>query len=441
MVFNTLVLASTSTTSRVYGEFLIKKNSIIIATFQKIFGSSGNNQSSQYILFRRQYRIEIMLSSQEINRNTICTLPNAIQIHILTYLRSYDLSPVQQTCRFYNDSRRINDVVAYFVYQVYGKEFADGALPFSIEEATINNNEKNDSLSLSFNNQFTIVHLRAIELAVVANVLALPEPPTAGFYVSKSWIKKTLLWLEAEQQKNLGGSSRKNLKKKLSKKQQRKKNRRLSDVAPPWPNVNSDIVCEHQNLQRLGAKAARSHRRLMDKKSWKILNKLYPDSTQLESKSGECLQCLMELQTLQKNESDKVKRTMMLRKQPLSNPHVRRFYTRTRGIPYHCLVNNNKNDDEKDQDGKAKNNVISSSNLSARCPLINGTYVVLPRSWCHQWRRYIKTGDGCKPLPPDSSSLLCDAHKLALLPVSFPFEVITCAESSRFILELSIIRK
>jgi hypothetical protein len=179
----------------------------------------------------------------------------------------------------------------------------------------------------------------------------------------------------------------------------------------------------------------------MDKKSWKILNKLYPDSTQLESKSGECLQCLMELQTLQKNESDKVKRTMMLRKQPLSNPHVRRFYTRTRGIPYHCLVNNNKNDDEKDQDGKAKNNVISSSNLSARCPLINGTYVVLPRSWCHQWRRYIKTGDGCKPLPPDSSSLLCDAHKLALLPVSFPFEVITCAESSRFILELSIIRK
>jgi len=123
----------------------------------------------------------------------------------------------------------------------------------------------------------------------------------------------------------------------------------------------------------------------------------------------------MESQTSQKNECDKLERDKLLRKQPLSNPHVRRFYTRTRGIPYHCLVEDKIEGEKHDQKPKRMSSVFTSSN-DGRCPLTSGKYVILPRHWCHQWRRYMKTGDGCKPLPPDSSSLLCDAHKLALIP-------------------------
>lgn len=83
------------------------------------------------------------------------------------------------------------------------------------------------------------------------------------------------------------------------------------------------------------------------------------------------------------------------------------------------------NDFGEDNNGGGKMSPFESStrNLLSRdqessstCPLACGTYVILPRSWCHQWRRYIKTGEGCMPIAPDSSALLCDAHKLALLP-------------------------
>lgn len=255
-------------------------------------------------------------------------------------------------------------------------------------------NATNDAL-------YTLEHLRSIELTVVARLLSLPEPKT-GFYVSKSWIKKTLLWLEKVNEPSTTNSN--NGPKKLSKKQMRQRNRRLSDVSPPWPNANSDILCEHHNLQRCSAKAARSRRKLMDKQAWKVLRKLYPDSTTLESVGGECLQCLMETEAAKKTESDRLEQAKLERKKPLANLHVRRFYTRTKGVPTESLVDG----DDSNQD---------SSSPTGLCPLKSGKYVILPRSWCHQWRRYMKTGEGSMPLPPESSALLCDAHKLALLPV------------------------
>eukprot|EP00980_Cylindrotheca_fusiformis_P005487 scaffold1169_cov120-Cylindrotheca_fusiformis.AAC.37 len=302
---------------------------------------------------------------------TLLSIPLEVQINILTYLRAFDLSAVQQTCRSYNDPDLIHEVVTFASDHLYGDETQDNG-----------RNRKG---------KYTLENLRNIELTVVARALSSPEPKT-GFYVSKSWVKKTLLWLE---KLNEPAPT-----KKLSKKQQRQRERRLSDVHPPWPNVNSDILCCHENLQRCSAKSARARRRLMDKQAWKILRKLYPDSTQLESVSGECLQCLMETETARKSEEDRVEKEKLKRKEPLSNPHVRRFYTRTRGVPTDCLVSDSS----------------SSSSLAKKCPLVAGTYYILPRGWCHQWRRYIKTGDVPKPPPPESSMLLCDAHKLTLLP-------------------------
>lgn len=318
------------------------------------------------------------MSSNVPSSLTLKAIPREVQLNLLSYLRAYDLSAVQQTCRFYNDADLIHSIVIYAAEQVYNPEFSEDIVKRG----------KGDSKSL----KYSLEHLRNIELTVVARVLSLPEPKQ-GFYVSKAWIKKTLLWLEAINEPHK--------KKKLNKKQQRQRARRLSDVSPPWPNVNSDLLCCHENLQRCGVKAARSRRRLMDKQAWKVLKKLYPDSTQLESVSGECLQCLMESETARKNEQDRLEKEKMQRKQPLANPLVRRFYTRTRGVPTECIVEGSES---------------TSAAIEKRCPLKSGAYVLIPRAWCHQWRRYIKTGEGSMPLPPDSSALLCNAHKYALLP-------------------------
>lgn len=372
---------------------------------------------------------------------TLTTLPNEVNIHILTYLRAFDLSPLQQTCRFYNNPDRIHEIVTFFVERVYGSDFASGVTPTSppfdagsgdvSTKRHLNKKDRNggdakmketskktvctgSADTSAASPRYTLAHLRSIELTVVARLLSLPEPKT-GFYVSKSWIKKTLLWLEAvNEPANVAASA-----KKLSKKQERLRTRRLSDVSPPWPNANSDILCNHRNLQCCSAKAARSRRKLMDKQAWKILRKLYPDSTQLESNGGDCLQCRLETETALKSEQGRLEEEKIQRKQPLSNPHVRRFYTRTKGVPTHCLVAPSSaagSSTTCSPVARASSHHTLSSRSALSCPLTSGTYVIIPRAWCHQWRRYMKTGEGPMPTPPDSSAVLCDAHKLALLP-------------------------
>jgi len=320
------------------------------------------------------------------NSLALLDLPLEIQVSILTYLRAYDLPTLQQTCRFYNDPDLIHEVVTFTAEHVYGEE-----------QTGISSNNSAATIPGVRNGKYTLASLRTLELTVVARALSSTEPKT-GFYVSKAWIKKTLLWLE---KMNEPAPT-----KKLSKKQQRQRARRLSDVHPPWPNVNGDLLCPHENLQLCNAKSARARRRVMDKQAWKILRKLYPDSTQLESVNGECLQCLLEKETAKKSEEHVAEKAKLERKQPLSNKHVRRVYTRTRGFPTHCM--------QEALDSTPTAAAACASKNS--CPLVAGKYYVIPRSWCHQWRRYIKTGDVSMPSPPESSMLLCDAHKFALIP-------------------------
>jgi hypothetical protein len=405
--------------------FFISASDTYFADDQPLYFQSL--KASTYLSFLPLLSMTTCLSTASL---TLLNLPDECQVHILSFLRAYDLAPLVATCRFYRNEDRIHKVVTYFAQHVYGPKLTKGIVTIDEDAAAAEDDspkprkksdkkfkkvDKKEALKTpppnheSSTPKYTLQHLRSIELTVVARVLSLPEPKT-GFYVSKSWVKKTLLWLEAVNEppaNSSAGSSNGKNPKKLSKKQQRQRSRRLSDVSPPWPDANSDILCEHQNLQRCGAKSARSRRKLMDKHSWKVLRKLYPDSTTLESVGGECLQCLMETEAAKKTEIDRLEQEKLERKKPLANPHVRRFYTRTKGVPTQCLVENS---------GDAV--ATASLKLGSRtCPLTKGRYVILPRAWCHQWRRYMKTGEGSMPFPPESSALLCDAHKLALLPV------------------------
>jgi hypothetical protein len=215
---------------------------------------------------------------------TLTKLPDEVQVHILTYLRAFDLAPMQQTCTFYHNPVLVDKVVTYYIDNVYGTELTVGIIKTAA--ATTTNTTQSDTddskitqkggkknhhhprkmggkggskgkyslksppplppppppaesngtiTNTSTTDKYTLEHLRSIELTVVARVLSLPEPKT-GFYVSKSWIKKTLLWLEKVNDPNelvntsdgatAQHSSRNNKTKKLSKKQQRQLNRR-----------------------------------------------------------------------------------------------------------------------------------------------------------------------------------------------------------------------
>jgi hypothetical protein len=129
---------------------------------------------------------------------------------------------------------------------------------------------------------------------------------------------------------------------------------------------------------------------------------------------GECLHCTQEEESARKNERDRVEHDKLERKQPLANEDVRRFYTRARGVPVHCLrATDDVGGDDQVKQGDKKMPAVG----HGTCPLLPGIYQVLPRAWCHEWRRYMKTGEGQHPFPaPDAASLLCDEHRLPLLP-------------------------
>ena len=42
-------------------------------------------------------------------------------------------------------------------------------------------------------------------------------------------------------------------------------------------------------------------------------------------------------------------------------------------------------------------------------------YNVLPREWCHRWRKYIKSGEGGMPEAPDASGEFVSVNSVQLL--------------------------
>jgi hypothetical protein len=410
----------------------------------------------------------------------ITEFPMELQVYLLTFLRAYDLAAVHQTCRYYRSPALVHAIVLHAAEGgVYPAELTQGFEQQPVMADANDDNDNNDkkvssskkggpkkktppvapvATAIQQKKHYTFEHLRNMELLVVARVLSRPEPfsednhaGAGGYFVSKSWCKTALKWLEWQQERQqrhaqLQANAKKNhnnnnsSNKKLSKKQQRLQQRKYSEVAsPPCPNVNSDIVCCHLQLQRCSnRKSARARRKILDKQAWKCLKKFYPESVSLETTTGECLQCLLEAETVKKTHQQWEEKRKEERKAPLSQPALRRFYTRTRGLPVHCLkektldtsTSHSGAEEEDDDDDDSKMPATPLLKVGTRavedhaatrrplvtCPLVPGLYYAVPRAWCHAWRKYMKTGEGGPLLPPDASTLLCDCHRLSLLP-------------------------
>lgn len=357
--------------------------------------------------------------------------PNEVIIFILSHLRAHDLSNVQQSCAYFNDPDLITAVTTYVSEYVYPSSLTDGydtsPSVASVGKVPMRNDNNEDSCRL-----LSYELMRNMELLVVARVLSRPEPliHTSGYYVSKSWCKTALKWLDAQmeqqeqrkhqllQQQNQRQQHGKKKGKKLSKKQQRLRNRKLCDVSPPWPNINHDILCEHGALQHVtNSKTSRARRKVMDKQAWKILKKLYPDSIQLSAINAGCIQCALEAETAKKVQLDSINLEKLERKKVLNDAHVRKFYTRPgKGLPIHCLKEQLATTTTNHPCATATYPSLHINTQTTACPLIPGIYYTLPREWCYKWRKYVRSGDGERPHAPDASNLLCDAHKLPLIP-------------------------
>ena len=175
-------------------------------------------------------------------------------------------------------------------------------------------------------------------------------------------------------------------------------------------------------MKQCSNKSSRARRRVMDKQAWKVLKRLYPDSVQLEASVG-CLLCTVEAETAKKAENDKKEEEKANRRKPLACPLVRGFYTRgSKGYPLNCFVPPRPAPLLEDDDYCAQHFPGQGIPLAPMfseqivCPLQPGVYTALPRHWCHRWRKYIKSGEGGPPPPPDASELLCEAHDLPLIP-------------------------
>ncbi|KAL7505430.1 hypothetical protein ACHAXN_005267 [Cyclotella atomus] len=405
----------------------------------------------------------------------LTAFPRELHMDILTFLRATDLSALQRTCTCFNQRDLVNAVVEYAADEVYGSDLTKGfdspivggevksVAVVSKKGGKKSVSEDDSELKLSATGVETAVPseatrpvytyemLRNMEMLVVARVLSRPEPPiherSTCFYVSKSWCKAALRWLEVQEEERrekferqraaeeakaaaaaavVSPKGKKNArhtgssgKKKVSRKElkeQRARERRNSDAMPPWSNINDDIMCEHGDLKHCSGKSARARRRTMDKKAWKVLKKLYPDSVQIEAGVGVsgCLMCAAESEAAKKAEADKKEEAKAERKKPLVCPLVRGFYSRgNKGYPVASI------DPLHDVNIKDEDDFISTmlrEGTHCQCPLEPGVYWTLPRSWCKNWRKYLKTGEGALPPPPDGSEMLCDAHNLPLVP-------------------------
>lgn len=362
----------------------------------------------------------------------IIELPKEVHLNILTYLRAFDLSSLQQTCRFYNDREMITLTVQTFAEVVYPKELTDGYQTAPPLFGTAKSRKKQDLGKVSDNHTSPRIHLgyenlRDMEMLILVRILNAPEPPflesndvddddtvhhhSFYYYVSKNWCKVALRWIESQEELRRAAHSSKQHRRQSRK--QRARDRRISDAMPPWPNANQDLLCPHGDLKRCsGNRAARARRRVIDRHAWRVLRKLYPDTVPLRCKRylcdlDECLQCRIEEQIDKKNVQLERLRQETDRKKPLNNPLIRGFYLRaSRGFPQSYAT---KGEHQQNSNVAGEN---STTALSA------GAYHAIPRQWCQRWRKYIKTGADkhVSCLPPDAVEMMCDRHCMPLIP-------------------------
>ena len=247
-------------------------------------------------------------------------------VSILEYLRATDLATVREVDKTVFQKLRVSKAVKFQIENIYSTTTSP------TKEKRLLSLAESPMSSPGFNgSEYGCDVLYVREIKSILTALTSPVPMNGkGYWISTSWLANAKKYFEALNLPDIG-SGRKAGAKKMGKIRQR----RGSDSLPPWPSMNVDIVCEHQNLAL--TKGLRAKRRLIDSKYWYFLRKFYPVGPEFKSRMIDCCVCAAcdeqkkVSATLKKEEGLKVRRICCL-SGPLESLSLRR-----NGVPSHLL--------------------------------------------------------------------------------------------------------
>eukprot|EP00607_Mallomonas_marina_P001963 CAMPEP_0182427996 /NCGR_PEP_ID=MMETSP1167-20130531/20940_1 /TAXON_ID=2988 /ORGANISM="Mallomonas Sp, Strain CCMP3275" /LENGTH=370 /DNA_ID=CAMNT_0024610611 /DNA_START=80 /DNA_END=1189 /DNA_ORIENTATION=+ len=309
-------------------------------------------------------------------KSSFVDIPDVAKVNICRYLKAVDLVNISL-------SSKLN----------FSKSVIGQAVRIQCDE------EYSSVLSGKGSIEYSPRILYVAEVKLILCAVSSPQPLSGyGYWISSSWLSNSKKYFDAVQLPDLNEKKKgpgKGKKAQLMKIRQR----RGSDCLPPWPDMNAEITCPHGNLSM--NKCPRAKRRVVDKSSWQVLRRFYPQGSQFKTSTTlECPVC-SEIQTnakqteLQRLEEEKRSR------QGEMQGVLCALSTRKTGVPSSCIYFRGPLDEATDRHNM---------------PLKPGIYHLAPKAWLKIWRQFIK--DPSLPsLPPlDCTGLLCAAHGLVIIP-------------------------
>lgn len=336
-------------------------------------------------------------------------ISDEVFVLILTYLRAADLVSAREVDKTVFSCKRISDAIEFQLVAMYGMSNKPATMQFDLLRPDI---------------------LFIREVQCILSALSSPQPVNGkGYWISSSWLSNAKKYFEAINLPEVGENTKKSGKRKQSKIRQR----RGSDALPPWPSMTADIVCSHGELAL--TKGLRGKKRLIDKRNWHFLRRLYPDGPQFKSTcSYDCTICLNGEQTAKNDAAERREAEIISRRNDLLSEKLIPLFNRKCGIPVHCIASRVAMYTDRFDDDAGVNEMLDSleysspnspngfpsepnSMISASgMPLIAGLYNLVPRTWLKAWRRFTKDPSMVALMQLDCSSLICHSHGLLVVP-------------------------
>ena len=256
----------------------------------------------------------------------IKSLADENMVAILEYLRATDLATVREVDKTIFHKSRVSTAVKFQIEHIYNVTSS----PIAGKRLVIIPVSPVGSPGYSYCEYgCDVLYVREIKSILAA--LMSPVPMNGkGYWVSTSWLANAKKYFEALNLPDIG-SGRKAGAKKMSKIRQR----RGSDSLPPWPSMNADIVCTHQNLAV--AKNVRAKRRLIDGKYWHFLRKFYPVGPEFKSRIIDCCFCSAHDDEMKASATQKKKEGLRVRRFGCLSGPLESVSLRRNGVPSHLL--------------------------------------------------------------------------------------------------------
>ena len=179
-----------------------------------------------------------------------------------------------------------------------------------------------------------VLYTREIKTIIAA--LSSPQPVSGRmFWVSTSWVANAKKYYEALPLPEVCLAADRMRGKASHKKSAKIRVRRGSDALPPWPQMNSDLLCAHGALSL--AKNPKGKRRLVSAAAWNLLRKFYPSGPVYPASSRECALCSKETDAAKQVQVEQRERELSRRAEKIPAALLS-LLSRKSGVPTELLV-------------------------------------------------------------------------------------------------------